>query len=93
MEDLAARLTDRELEAVYSRESAAVRLGARADLAELLRVDQGRLEIVCAPGPAGRRPPQVLLDGHQAPADVSLSHDGRLIAWVLWVEPETGEGG
>jgi phosphopantetheinyl transferase (holo-ACP synthase) len=88
-EELETRLTEAEREAVYSRQSAAVRLGARADLARALDVEERRLEIVCAPGPSGRRPPMVLLDGEQAPADVSLSHDGRWLAWVLWVRPDT----
>jgi hypothetical protein len=48
-------------------------------------VPEHRLEIVCAPGPTSQRPPRVLLDGAETEADVSLSHDGRLIAWALWV--------
>ena len=84
-EELMRALSAREADAVYSRESAAVRIGARADLAELLGVAESRLEIVCAPGPTSQRPPRVLLDGREAPADVSLSHDGRWIAWAIWV--------
>lgn len=84
LDELRLRLTEREADAVYSLESAAVRIGARGDLAALLGVDESRLEIVCAPGPTSQRPPQVLLDGHPAPADVSLSHDGRWIAWAIW---------
>jgi len=86
LEELRRALTEREADAVYSRESAAVRIGARADLAERLGVNEQRLEIVCAPGPASQRPPRVLLDGQDAPADVSLSHDGRWIAWAIWVD-------
>lgn len=85
-EELEARLTERERDAVYSRQSAAVRLGARADLAHSLEVDEARLEIVCDPGPTSRRPPRVLLDGEMTAADVSLSHDGRWIAWVTWAD-------
>jgi len=86
LEELRARFTARELDAVYSRQSAAVRLGARADLAKALHVDEGRLEIVCDPGPTSQRPPRVMLDGARAHADVSLSHDGRWIAWVLLMD-------
>jgi phosphopantetheinyl transferase (holo-ACP synthase) len=86
LDELRSRFTERELEAVYSRQSAAVRLGARAELATALGVDEGRLEIVCDPGPASQRPPRVMLDGERARADVSLSHDGRWIAWVLWTD-------
>lgn len=85
LEELTARLTSREADAVYSRASAAVRLGARAHLARRLGVDEGRLEIVCAPGRTGQRPPRVLVDGAPAAADVSLSHDGRWIAWAVCV--------
>ncbi len=86
LEDLMPRFSEREAHAVRSLESAAVRLGARAEAARLLGVAEERLEIVCAPGPVTRRPPRVLLDGQQAPADVSLSHDGGWIAWAIWVD-------
>ncbi|MEX2048061.1 MAG: 4'-phosphopantetheinyl transferase superfamily protein [Gemmatimonadota bacterium] len=90
-EELTSRLTPREADAVYSLASAAVRVGARGELAALMGVDEARVEIVCAPGPASQRPPRVLLDGRDAEADVSLSHDGRWIAWALWAPsiPET----
>ncbi|HKJ02207.1 MAG TPA: 4'-phosphopantetheinyl transferase superfamily protein [Longimicrobiales bacterium] len=83
LEELLARFTEREADPVHSRASAAVRLGARAALASALDVAEERLEIVCAPGVTGRRPPRVLLDGSPAGADVSLSHHGRWIAWAL----------
>jgi phosphopantetheinyl transferase (holo-ACP synthase) len=85
LEDLLPRFSEREAGAIYSLPSAAVRVGARAELATLLSVAEHRLEIVCAPGPNSRRPPLVLLDGSGTDADVSLSHDGRLIAWAVWV--------
>lgn len=92
LEDLERALSNRELDAVYSRASAAVRVGARRDLAEELGVDEGRLELVCAPGPNGRRPPYVLLDGEPVSrADVSLSHDGPWIAWATWVAAAKSE--
>jgi phosphopantetheinyl transferase (holo-ACP synthase) len=83
LEALLPRFTDREADPVHSLPSAAVRLGARAALAAALGVDEKRLEIVCAPGVTGRRPPRVLLDGSAAPADVSLSHHGDWIAWAI----------
>lgn len=80
--ELLSRFTEKEADAVRDVASAAVRLAARAALAQGLAVDEGRVEIVCAPGPVGRRPPFVHLDGRPTPlADVSLSHDG---AWVAW---------
>ena len=81
--ELESRLTPRELEAVHSLASAAVRIGARAAIADALAVAEHRLEIVCAPGKPGRRPPAVLLDGDPATVDVSLSHDGNWIAWAF----------
>lgn len=83
LEAILPRFTAREADAVHSVPSAAVRLRARAALAQAMDVTEGRLEIVCAPGHTGRRPPSVLLDGEAAPADVSLSHHGRWIAWAI----------
>lgn len=82
LEDLLERFTAAERDAIHTPESAAVRLAAREALAEALGVEEARLEIVCAPGSIGRRPPHVRLDGRAAAADVSLSHDGPWIAWV-----------
>lgn len=86
LEELLLRLTPREADAVYSRASGAVRVGARRELAWLLGISESRLEIVCAPGPTSQRMPRVLLDGRATEADVSLSHDGRWIAWALWTD-------
>jgi phosphopantetheine--protein transferase-like protein len=86
LDELMPRFSDREADAVRTLESAAVRLGARADAAGLLGVTEERIEIVCAPGPTTQRPPRVLLDGCVAAADLSLSHDGGWIAWAIWVE-------
>ncbi len=85
--ELMEHLSAQEQEAVHSVQSAAVRLAARAVIATALRVDERRVEIVCDPGPYGRRPPRVHLDGTPTGADVSLSHSGRWIAWAYWVEP------
>ena len=85
--ELERRLTPRELEAVYSKASVAVRIAARAAIADALAVDERRLEIVCAPGKPGRRPPHVLVDGEPGTVDVSLSHDGEWIAWAFALQP------
>lgn len=92
LDALRERFTSRELDAVYSRHSAAVRLGARSTLAAVLGVAEDRLEIVCDPGPTSQRPPRVLLDGRRGGMDVSLSHDGRWIAWLLWIDQELEDG-
>lgn len=83
LEELERQLTERERDGVHSRLSAAVRIGARAEAADLLGVDSSRVEVVCRPGRTGRRPPMLLVDGAPASIDVSLSHDGPWIAWAL----------
>lgn len=85
--ELMRRFTPREAHAIHSHASAAVRLAARGDLARALEVEEARVEIICAPGVQGRRPPFVFLDGEPAPADVSLSHDGPWLAWAWRVSP------
>lgn len=80
-------LSPRESEAASSPVSVAVRIDARSALAHAMDVDDARLEIVRHPGLEGRRPPMVLLDGAEAMADVSLSHDGPWIAWAFWAGP------
>ena len=88
IEAILARLTERERGPVHSRSSALVRLAARSALASGLGVEERRLEVVCGEGPKGRMPPEALLDGQAAPADVSLSHHGKWLAWAIrLVEP------
>jgi hypothetical protein len=87
LEILLDRFSPRERSAIHSPRSAAVRLAARRALAESMQVEEGRLELVCDPGPLGRSPPRVYMNGVPAPADVSLSHAGRWLAWALWVPP------
>ena len=85
------RLSPKEREGVRSKESVAVRLGARAQLASLLAVHEDRLEVVREITDSGRGPPYLLVDGAVAPVDLSLSHDGRWIAWALWIDPAPAE--
>lgn len=87
VEALVTRLSERERRAVHSRGSALVRLAARGALAQALGVEEERLEVVCGDGPKGRMPPEALLDGAPAPADVSLSHHGRWLAWAVRLVP------
>lgn len=83
LEALLPLLSPREAEAVHSAASASVRLKARLALALALGVEERRVEIVCDPGVTGRRPPRAWLDGAPAPADLSLSHHGRWLAWAV----------
>ncbi len=88
--ELLPRFTEREADAVHSLPSAAVRLRARAALADVLAAAEADVEIVCDPGVTGRRPPRVLLRGRPAPADVSLSHHGKWIAWAVLPQKPLG---
>ena len=83
MDALLLKLSERERRPVHSRNSALVRLAARAALARALGVDEARIEVVCGEGPKGRVPPEALIDGRAAPADVSLSHHGEWLAWAI----------
>jgi len=90
---LKSRLGPQELVAARGFGHALVRLAARTELARRLTLDAGRLEIVNAPGPAGRTPPIVHLDDAPSPdARVSLSHDGTRIAWATWALSERTGG-
>ena len=90
---LMERFTRAEADAVHGQASAAVRLAARRSLGTLLAADESRLEIVCAPGRPGLRPPAVRLDGAPAAADVSFTHDGRWIAWAASLPRVRGRRG
>lgn len=85
------RLSSRELRGVHSAASAHVRLEARAHLARMGGAPEEELEIVCDEGPTGRMPPRVLRRGAPAPWDVSLSHHGSLVAWVVALPVGPGE--
>lgn len=76
--------TEGEVDAVRGLPSAMVRIAARREAAAYLGVDEKRLQIICPPGAAGRRPPYLYLDGRPMPnCGVSISHDGDWIAWAV----------
>ena len=57
---------------------------ARREAAAYLELDEDRLQIICPPGPTGRRPPYLYLDGRpMAECGLSISHDGDWIAWAV----------
>lgn len=89
---LRARFTDRERKAVHSLPSAAVRIGAREHVARTLDVDPAGVEIVCEGGSTGRTPPRLIVRGRTDAVDVSLSHDGALLAWAAAL-PTAGRAG
>ena len=76
-------LTDRERRAVHSPASGWIRVMARAHAAAVLGVPETDVEIACSPGPPGRGIPRLLVGGEPADWDISLSHHGRFLAWVL----------
>jgi len=82
---LDALLGPRERKAARGFAHGIVRLAARTEVAYRLGRPAAQPEIVNAPGPAGRTPPLVRLDGSPFPgARVSLSHDGPFVAWASW---------
>ena len=80
----ATAFSEREVDAVRGLPSALVRIAARREAAAYLELDEDRLQVVCPPGPAGRRPPYLYLDGRpMADCGLSISHDGDWIAWAV----------
>lgn len=80
---LEPRFTPGEWGCVSHRYSALTRLAAREALSRSLGVEERRLEIRCGPGDPGRRVPLVFLDQEPAPVDLTLSHDGPVLAWAF----------
>lgn len=80
---LAAHFSPAEARPIHSYPSAWVRLRARAEAATSLGLPDRRLELICGEGPKGRTPPRLEIRGRPAGMDVSLSHHGRFLAWVL----------
>lgn len=81
-----------EQDAIHGLPSALVRLAAREDAARLLGPTLGDLRIVCPPGPTGLRPPYLVAGNEPVErADISLSHDGRWIAWAIRLDASTLE--
>lgn len=80
---LEPRFTAREWRCVSHRYSALTRLAAREALSRNLGVEEKRLEIRCGPGDPGRRVPLVFLDQEPVPVDLTLSHDGPVLAWAF----------
>jgi phosphopantetheinyl transferase (holo-ACP synthase) len=90
---LRERFSDAERDAVRGLSSALVRLAVRTEAAAFLGVDEDRLEVVCPPGPAGRRPPYLRLDGRMTNrCGVSISHDHDWLAWVVAGSPQGIQG-
>jgi hypothetical protein len=81
--DLRDQFSPLEWACVTHRASALTRLAARESLASVWKVPGERLEIRCGSGLPGRRIPSVWLDGEELPADLTLSHHGRFLAWAF----------
>ena len=77
------RFTQRERRSIHSPPSAHVRLFARSAMADSLKIDERRLEVLCGEAPTGRTPPRVLLDGKSSVLDVTMSHHGEHVAWAF----------
>jgi phosphopantetheinyl transferase (holo-ACP synthase) len=82
--DLKSRFTEAERDAVRGLPSAIARLALRREAAARLGVAEERLEVVCPPGPTGRRPLYLRSDGGLVTdVGVSISHDGAWVAWAV----------
>lgn len=77
------RFTPAERAFIHGVPSALARLAARRDMAAALAVEQEDILILAADGPPGRVPPVVRVGGDLAGVDLSLSHDGRYVAWAF----------
>lgn len=77
-----------ERDTVRGLPSALVRLAVRREAARWMEVEERRLEVICPPGPAGRRPPYLHLEGRPlTDVGISISHDGEWLAWGLAFDP------
>lgn len=94
LDDLRARLAPDEARSVHSVRSALARLALRRDVAGWLDLDEGDLAVVCAEGRAGRVPPRLHRRGRPlADVAVSISHDGRWLAWAAAISARSGDTG
>ncbi len=80
----AGSFSSREVDAVRALPSALVRMAARREAASFLEVPQSRTELICPPGPTGRRPPYLVVDSELVrTVGVSISHDETWLAWAV----------
>lgn len=86
-----SRFRPGERDSIHGLPSALVRLMARRDAARMLGIAEDLLSIECPPGHTGLRPPYLHRSGALLRhADVSLSHDGRELAWAVRVVRSPG---
>ena len=83
--ELLEELTAEEQAGVHSRESAAVRIGLKASIANTINVAQDHLQVLRPRSPTGRSHPLLLLDGKPSSIDISISHHGCWIGWAFLV--------
>lgn len=83
LDALRDQFTPAERAFIHGTPSALARLAARRDMAAALAVEQGDILILAEEGPPGRVPPVVRVGGDFGRVDLSLSHDGRYVAWAF----------
>lgn len=83
LDELRAQFTAAEQAFIHGTASALARLAARRDMASALAVEEGDILILAEKGPPGRVPPVVRVEGEFGRVDLSLSHDGRYVAWAF----------
>ena len=64
-------------------ESAAVRTAVRAEIAQHENCRPSDITIIRSPHRRGLGPPSVFVRGHKSNTDISMSHDGRFIAYAI----------
>ncbi|GMR13086.1 MAG: hypothetical protein BMS9Abin29_1285 [Gemmatimonadota bacterium] len=90
LDTLRSQFTPAERPFIHGAPSALARLAARRDMAAALAVAQEDILILAAGDRPGRMPPVVRVDGDLGRVDLSLSHDGRYVAWAFLFGPGSG---
>lgn len=74
--------TKKELASIHHANSALVRSYCKQDIAERLKIDSSRLQIIRPTREKKPQPPYLLLDNKRSKLDISLSHHGKWLAWA-----------
>lgn len=92
-DELRGAFTDVEWGCISHEPSARARIEARRALAGDFAVPENEIEIRCLPGVPGRRIPWVSFRTERLEVDLTLSHQGRLVAWAYVRPPESQRAG
>ncbi|KAA3617971.1 MAG: hypothetical protein DWQ05_07955 [Calditrichaeota bacterium] len=79
---LESNFTEDELLSCVRSESALVRYFSKKSIADQIKYNESRIQIIRPQIPDNYQPPYLLVDGRRSEVDVSLSHHGRFVAWA-----------